>query len=52
VVKQSTKHWRLAISAFCNSRLGATRALAYEDVPGDCQGCIPLARVGKTWATW
>jgi len=42
----------LAIEGFCNSRLGATRVLAYEDVPGAYKGCIPLARAGKTWATW
>ncbi len=41
----------LAITGFCNSRLGATRVLHYEAVPGDYRGCVPLEQIGRAWAT-
>jgi gluconate 2-dehydrogenase gamma chain len=40
----------LCIRGFCNSKLGATRVLQYEPTPGEFQGCVPLASVGKAWA--
>ncbi len=41
----------LCIEGFCQSRPGATRALQYEGVPGEYHGCVPLAEVGRAWAT-
>ena len=32
----------LTIVEFCNSRLGATRVLSYEPIPGHYQGCVAL----------
>jgi gluconate 2-dehydrogenase gamma chain len=42
----------LCIRGYCSSRLGATRVLQYEPTPGEFQGCVPLASIGKAWATW
>lgn len=42
----------LTIRGYCGSKLGATRTLAYEPTPGEYQGCLPLAAVGKASATW
>ncbi|WP_437723827.1 gluconate 2-dehydrogenase subunit 3 family protein [Sorangium sp. So ce861] len=41
----------LCIEGFCQSSLGATRALQYESVPGEYRGCVPLAEIGRAWAT-
>lgn len=41
----------LCIEGFCHSRLGATRVLQYESVPGAYHGCVPLQSVGRAWAT-
>lgn len=41
----------LVVEGFCQSRLGATRVLQYEGVPGEYRGCVPLAEVGRAWAT-
>jgi hypothetical protein len=41
----------LCVEGFCQSRLGATRILQYEAVPGDYRGCVPLVEVGRAWAT-
>ncbi|XXX76194.1 gluconate 2-dehydrogenase subunit 3 family protein [Sorangium sp. So ce134] len=41
----------LCIEGFCQSLPGATRALQYESVPGEYHGCVPLAEVGRAWAT-
>ena len=41
----------LAVEGFCQSRFGATRVLQYEGVPGEYRGCVPLAEVGRAWAT-
>jgi hypothetical protein len=41
----------LCIEGFCQSLPGATRALQYESVPGAYHGCVPLAEVGRAWAT-
>jgi hypothetical protein len=41
----------LTVEGFCQSRLGATRVLQYESVPGEYRGCVPLTEVGRAWAT-
>ncbi len=41
----------LTIAGFFTSEPGATQVLHYEAVPGAYHGCVPLAEVGKTWAT-
>lgn len=37
--------------AYYMSEPGATQELAYEAVPGEWKGCVPLADYPKTWAT-
>jgi hypothetical protein len=41
----------LTIVGFFTSEVGATQVLQYAPVPGAYHGCLPLAEVGKTWAT-
>lgn len=41
----------LTLLGFFTSEPGATQVLQYKQVPGPFQGCVPLAEVGKTWAT-
>ncbi|MFZ5999973.1 MAG: gluconate 2-dehydrogenase subunit 3 family protein, partial [Bacteroidota bacterium] len=41
----------LTVSGFFTSEVGATQVLQYAPVPGAYHGCVPLAEVGKTWAT-
>lgn len=41
----------LTLVGFFTSQPGAEQVLQYEAVPGAYKGCIPLAEVGKTWAT-
>ena len=41
----------LTVTGFFISEPGATQVLHYEAVPGAYHGCVPLAEVGKTWAT-
>ncbi|MFZ5971120.1 MAG: gluconate 2-dehydrogenase subunit 3 family protein [Bacteroidota bacterium] len=41
----------LTIIGFFTSEAGATQVLQYNPVPGPYQGCVPLADVGKAWAT-
>ena len=36
---------------YFTSEPGATMALRYEPVPGAYHGCVPLAEVGRAWAT-
>lgn len=38
------------LTGYFHSEIGATRALAYERVPGGYQGDIPLAAKQKAWA--
>jgi hypothetical protein len=38
------------LTGYFHSEIGATRALAYERVPGGYQGDIPLAAQQKAWA--
>jgi hypothetical protein len=41
----------LTILGFFTSQAGATEVLQYNPVPGPYQGCVPLEKVGKAWAT-
>jgi gluconate 2-dehydrogenase gamma chain len=41
----------LTLAGFFTSEPGATQTLQYNQVPGPFKGCVPLAEVGKTWAT-
>jgi gluconate 2-dehydrogenase gamma chain len=36
---------------YFTSEPGATVALKYEPVPGAYHGCVPLAEIGRAWAT-
>lgn len=39
------------IQAYYNSEPGASEELAYEPVPGEWIGCVPLSDFPKAWAT-
>ena len=41
----------LTMLGFFTSEPGATKVLQYNPVPGAYHGCVPLAEIGKTWAT-
>ncbi len=41
----------LTLLGFFTSEPGATQVLQYNQVPGPYQGCVPLEKVGKAWAT-
>jgi gluconate 2-dehydrogenase gamma chain len=41
----------LVLVGYFTSEAGATKALQYNPVPGPFRGCVPLAEVGKAWAT-
>ncbi len=41
----------LTLVGYFTSEPGATQTLQYNQVPGPFKGCVPLAEVGKTWAT-
>ena len=41
----------LTLLGFFTSEPGATQVLQYNQVPGPYKGCLPLAEVGKAWAT-
>jgi hypothetical protein len=41
----------LTLVGFFTSEIGATRALAYDAVPGEYRGCIDLGPDQRTWAT-
>jgi hypothetical protein len=36
---------------YFTSEPGATEALKYDPVPGAYHGCVPLAEIGRAWAT-
>lgn len=38
-------------TAYYMSEPGASEELAYEPVPGEWRGCVPLSEFPKTWAT-
>lgn len=39
------------VEGYCTSQPGATKAFAYVLVPGSYQGCIPMTKGQKSWAT-
>ena len=41
----------LTIIGYCRSEVGATQLLQYDKVPNEYFGCLPLAEVGRAWAT-
>lgn len=41
----------LTLVGYFTSQPGAEQTLQYLQVPGPFKGCVPLAEVGKTWAT-
>jgi len=41
----------LTYRGFFTSEVGMTEVLKYDPVPGNYDGCIPLADVGGTWAS-
>lgn len=41
----------LVLLGFFTSQVGASEVLRYDQVPGPFKGCVPMADVGKTWAT-
>jgi hypothetical protein len=40
----------LTIVGYYTSEIGATRELHHVPVPGRYDGCVPLAKIGRTWA--
>ena len=40
----------LTITGYYTSKIGATVELHYLPVPGHYEGCVPLARIGRSWA--
>lgn len=41
----------LVTVGYFTSRPGATKAVRYDPVPGAYKGCVPLAQIGRAWAT-
>lgn len=41
----------LSVIGYFTSERGATQVLRYDPVPGDFRGCVPLAEIGRAWAT-
>jgi hypothetical protein len=41
----------LTLLGYFTSEVGATKALAYEAVPGDYRGCVDLRPGQRAWAT-
>lgn len=40
----------LTLVGYYTSEIGATRELRHESVPGRFEGCVPMSRIGRTWA--
>ena len=40
----------LVTVAYFTSKLGATKAVRYDPVPGAYHGCVPLKEIGRAWA--
>lgn len=40
----------MTAQGYFTSEIGGTQVLAYDPVPGEYVGCIPLSDVGKNWA--
>lgn len=41
----------LTLLGYFTSEAGATKTLQYLPVPGRYEGCVPLDKIGKAWAT-
>ena len=41
----------LVTVGYFTSKLGATKAVRYDPVPGAYRGCVPLSQIGRAWAT-
>lgn len=41
----------LTVVGYYTSQPGATKELRYVRVPGKFEGCVPLAKVGRSWAS-
>ena len=41
----------LTAEGYCTSMLGATKGLSYDYIPSTFNGCIPLTKNQKSWAT-
>ena len=41
----------LTVVGYYTSQVGATAELRYAQVPGRFEGCVPLATIGRSWAT-
>lgn len=41
----------LTTAGYFTSKDGATKAVRYDPYPGAYRGCVPLAEIGKAWAT-
>ena len=41
----------LTTTGYFTSEPGATKALRYDPAPGAYRGCVPLAEIGRAWAT-
>lgn len=39
------------VYGYCNSMLGVTQGMAYDHVPGKYEGCMPLTKGQRCWAT-
>jgi hypothetical protein len=53
--EQREVHWfrtlkELTLLGYYTSEIGATQELRYVAVPGRYDGCVPLTRIGRTWA--
>jgi hypothetical protein len=51
----STRHYfrtikELVIVGYYTSQPGATKELRYVQVPGRFDGCVPMSKIGRTWA--
>jgi len=46
-----TKLRQLTVEGYCQSQLGATKALAYDYIPQTFEACIPMKPNQKSWAT-
>jgi gluconate 2-dehydrogenase gamma chain len=46
---RTMKEW--TVLGYYTSQLGATKELRYVRVPGKFEGCVPLAKIGRSWAS-
>ena len=43
------KHW--TVWGYCTSQVGATQGMAYDEIPGTYESCLPLVAHQRCWAT-